>query len=152
MRGSNRCRLDPSPSRCLILGAVAGTMFGTFQGFVSPEAFSLQESVLVVAMVVFGGIGHIRGVVLGAVALTALPEVLRYVVGPLQDRGATRCRHPAPAHRRAGNDRHHAPCCFARAASGPRRSTASRCRHVARDGIRRDRNRDSLLACVFKSP
>ena len=35
-------------------------------------------------MVVFGGIGHIRGVILGAVLLTALPEVLRYVVGPLQ--------------------------------------------------------------------
>ena len=65
-------------------GGVAGAMFGTFQGFVSPEAFSLQESVIIVAMVVFGGIGHIPGVVLGAVLLTALPEVLRYVAGPLQ--------------------------------------------------------------------
>lgn len=35
-------------------------------------------------MVVFGGMGHIPGVILGAVLLTALPEVLRYVVGPLQ--------------------------------------------------------------------
>lgn len=65
-------------------GGVAGAMFSTFQGFVSPEAFSLQESVIIVAMVVFGGIGHIPGVILGAVLLTALPEVLRYVVGPLQ--------------------------------------------------------------------
>ena len=65
-------------------GGVAGALFGAFQGFVSPEAFSLQESVLIVAMVVFGGIGHIRGVILGAVVLTALPEMLRYVVGPLQ--------------------------------------------------------------------
>jgi branched-chain amino acid transport system permease protein len=30
-------------------------------------------------MVVLGGIGHIPGVILGAVLLTALPEVLRYV-------------------------------------------------------------------------
>lgn len=59
-------------------------MFGAFQGFVSPESFSLQESMIIVAMVVFGGIGHIPGVILGAVLLTALPEVLRYVVGPLQ--------------------------------------------------------------------
>ncbi len=66
------------------VGGVAGALFGVFQGFVSPEAFSLQESVVVVAMVVFGGIGHIPGVVLGAVVLTALPEVLRYVAGPLQ--------------------------------------------------------------------
>jgi len=66
------------------LGGVSGVLFGTLQGFVSPEAFSLQESVLVVAMVVLGGIGHIPGVILGAVLLTVLPEVLRYVVGPLQ--------------------------------------------------------------------
>ena len=65
-------------------GGVAGALFGTFQGFVSPEAFTLQESVIIVAMVVFGGIGHIPGVILGAVLLTALPEVLRYVAGPLQ--------------------------------------------------------------------
>ena len=32
----------------------------------------------------FGGLGHIPGVILGAVMLSALPEVLRYVAGPLQ--------------------------------------------------------------------
>jgi branched-chain amino acid transport system permease protein len=65
-------------------GGVAGALFAAFQGFVSPESFSLQESVMIVAMVVFGGIGHVPGVILGAVLLTALPEMLRYVVGPLQ--------------------------------------------------------------------
>ncbi len=66
-------------------GGVAGVMFGAFQGFISPEAFSLQESILIVAMVVFGGTGHIRGVILGAVILTALPEMLRYLVNPIQN-------------------------------------------------------------------
>ena len=65
-------------------GGMAGAMFGAFQGFVSPEAFSLQESVMIVAIVVFGGIGHIKGVILGAVLLTSFPEMLRYVVVPLQ--------------------------------------------------------------------
>ena len=65
-------------------GGVAGAMFGAFQGFVSPESFSLMESIMIVAMVVLGGIGHIPGVILGAVLLSALPEVLRYVAGPLQ--------------------------------------------------------------------
>ncbi len=65
-------------------GGVAGAMFGAFQGFVSPESFSLTESVAVLAMVVLGGIGHIPGVVLGGVILAALPEVLRHVVEPLQ--------------------------------------------------------------------
>ena len=65
-------------------GGVAGALFATFQGFISPEAFSLQESVMIVAMVVFGGAGHVPGVILGAVLLTAFPEMLRYLVGPLQ--------------------------------------------------------------------
>ena len=66
-------------------GGVSGAMFGAFQGFVSPESFSLMESIMIVAMVVLGGIGHIPGVILGAVLLSALPEVLRYVAGPLQE-------------------------------------------------------------------
>jgi branched-chain amino acid transport system permease protein len=65
-------------------GGVAGAMFAAFQGFVSPESFSLTESIAVLAMVVLGGIGHIPGVVLGGVLLAALPEVLRHVVEPAQ--------------------------------------------------------------------
>ena len=65
-------------------GGVSGTMFASFQGFISPESFSLQESVMIVAMVVLGGIGHLPGVIVGALLLSALPEVLRYVAGPLQ--------------------------------------------------------------------
>lgn len=66
-------------------GGVAGAMFAAFQGFVSPESFSLMESVMIVAMVVLGGLGHWPGVVLGAVLLAALPEVLRYVAGDIQN-------------------------------------------------------------------
>ncbi len=65
-------------------GGVSGAMFAAFQGFVSPESFSLMESVMIVAMVVLGGIGHLPGVILGALLLAALPEVLRHVAGPLQ--------------------------------------------------------------------
>ncbi len=66
-------------------GGVSGAMFAAFQGFVSPESFSLMESVMIVAMVVLGGMGHIPGVILGAVMLAALPEVLRYVAGDIQN-------------------------------------------------------------------
>ncbi|MDZ7891532.1 MAG: ABC transporter ATP-binding protein [Rhodoferax sp.] len=65
-------------------GGVSGAMFASFQGFISPESFSLMESVMIVAMVVLGGVGYLPGVILGAVLLAALPEVLRYVAGPLQ--------------------------------------------------------------------
>jgi len=65
-------------------GGVAGAMFASFQGFVSPESFSLTESIAVLAMVVLGGIGHIPGVIMGGLILAALPEVLRHVVEPAQ--------------------------------------------------------------------
>jgi len=65
-------------------GGVSGAMFAAFQGFISPESFTLAESVMIVAMVVLGGIGHIPGVILGALLLSALPEVLRYVAGDIQ--------------------------------------------------------------------
>ncbi|MFV3291596.1 ABC transporter permease subunit [Pseudomonas sp. NY11955] len=65
-------------------GGIAGAMFASFQGFVSPESFTLNESVAVLAMVVLGGMGHIPGVVLGCLLLAALPEVLRASMGSLQ--------------------------------------------------------------------
>jgi len=64
-------------------GGVSGGLFAGFQGFVSPESFTLIESVMILCMVVLGGMGHIPGVVLGAVLLVVLPEALRYL-GPLQ--------------------------------------------------------------------
>jgi branched-chain amino acid transport system permease protein len=65
-------------------GGVSGAMFSAFQGFVSPESFTLNESIIVLAMVVLGGLGHIPGVVLGAVLLAIFPEVLRHTVTPVQ--------------------------------------------------------------------
>ena len=66
-------------------GGVSGAMFASFQGFVSPESFSLTESIAVLSMVVLGGMGHIPGVILGGVVLAALPEVLRHAVEPVQE-------------------------------------------------------------------
>jgi branched-chain amino acid transport system permease protein len=65
-------------------GGVAGAMFSAFQGFISPESFTLHESIIVLAMVVLGGIGHIPGVILGAVMLAMLPEFLRATAVPVQ--------------------------------------------------------------------
>lgn len=65
-------------------GGIAGGMFSAIQGFISPESFVLNESVMVLAMVVLGGMGNIWGVVLGAVLLSFVPELLRYTVEPAQ--------------------------------------------------------------------
>jgi branched-chain amino acid transport system permease protein len=65
-------------------GGVAGGMFSSIQGFISPESFILTESVMVLAMVVLGGMGNIWGVILGAILLSFVPEILRYTVEPVQ--------------------------------------------------------------------
>ena len=66
-------------------GGIAGGMFSSIQGFISPESFILTESVMVLSMVVLGGMGNIWGVILGALLLSYVPEVLRYTVAPLQE-------------------------------------------------------------------
>jgi branched-chain amino acid transport system permease protein len=66
-------------------GGLSGAMFAGFQGFVSPESFTLWESVTVLACVVLGGMGHIPGVTFGAVLLAILPEILRSTMTPLQN-------------------------------------------------------------------
>jgi len=64
-------------------GGIAGVLFASFMRGVYPESFILMESVMIVAMVVLGGLGHIPGVILGALVLAGLPELLRHVAHPL---------------------------------------------------------------------
>jgi branched-chain amino acid transport system permease protein len=65
-------------------GGLAGGLFAGFQGFVSPESFSLTESITVLCMIVLGGMGNINGVLLGGILLVVLPETLRHGSGPAQ--------------------------------------------------------------------
>lgn len=59
------------------IGGLAGCVFAAKQGAVTPDSFDFILSVMVLAMVVLGGLGNPLGVVVGAVALTVLPEALR---------------------------------------------------------------------------
>jgi branched-chain amino acid transport system permease protein len=60
---------------------LAGALFAAKMQFVSPESFTFMESVIVLCMVILGGQGSIRGVVLGAALLVILPELLREAQG-----------------------------------------------------------------------
>ena len=60
-----------------VFGGLAGAFFAARMRFVSPESFTFLESAMVLSMVVLGGMGSIPGVMLGALALVALPEVFR---------------------------------------------------------------------------
>lgn len=59
------------------IGGVAGALFASFQRFVSPESFSLQESVVILLIIIVGGLGNLIGVIMGAAFMIVVPEMLR---------------------------------------------------------------------------
>lgn len=59
------------------IGGMGGVLFASKVGFISPDNFPLTLSVMFVSIVVLGGSGNIPGVVLGALAISYLPERLR---------------------------------------------------------------------------
>ena len=59
------------------LAGLAGSLYAHYITFINPETFGLHTSILILTMAVLGGMGSMAGSVLGAVILTALPEVLR---------------------------------------------------------------------------
>jgi ABC-type branched-subunit amino acid transport system permease subunit len=61
---------------------LAGVLFATQIGFFNPDNFILANSILVVAYVVFGGMGSLPGVMVGAASLVWLQEFLRDQVPP----------------------------------------------------------------------
>lgn len=58
---------------------VAGSLYAHYTGFISPSKFTVVESITILLMVVFGGMGSLVGSVVGAAMLVALPELLRFV-------------------------------------------------------------------------
>ncbi len=60
-----------------MLGGIAGVFFAARQGFISPESFTFNESAIILAIVVLGGMGSQLGVVLASLVLVLLPELGR---------------------------------------------------------------------------
>ncbi len=58
---------------------VSGGLLAHYIGFLQPKMFQLIKSTELTIIVIFGGLGSVTGSVIGAVVLTALPEVLRNV-------------------------------------------------------------------------
>jgi ABC-type branched-subunit amino acid transport system permease subunit len=61
---------------------IAGAFFASQIGVFTPDNFVLNNSILIVAYVVFGGMGSLTGALAGAAMLTWLPEFLKYQVPP----------------------------------------------------------------------
>ena len=56
---------------------LAGSLYAHFLTFIMPVNFSFAQSIVILSMVVFGGIGTLRGPIVGAIVLGALPEISR---------------------------------------------------------------------------
>lgn len=62
------------------IGAVGGSFYARWFKFIHPDMFKFWESILVLCLIVFGGLGTIRGAMLGALVLIPLSEILRAIL------------------------------------------------------------------------
>ena len=69
------------------IAAVAGVLSGASDGFVSPALCQFNQSIIVLAMVILGGLGNTYGALLGAALLYLVPEYLKRI-SMLQDTAA----------------------------------------------------------------
>lgn len=69
------------------LAGLAGLLTAAKDGFVNPEMLSWHESGAVLLVIILGGLGHLRGAVLGALSFVLLKELLSTpdLVGPLAE-------------------------------------------------------------------
>ena len=68
---------SPPSSLAGALAGLAGFLFAVKDGFVNPELLCWHQSGAVLLMIILGGIGHLRGAVLGAFAFALLQELFQ---------------------------------------------------------------------------
>ncbi len=61
---------------------IAGGLYAAYVSYIDPTSFSLNESILMLSMVIIGGTGNVRGPLTGAAVLILLPEALRFLYLP----------------------------------------------------------------------
>jgi branched-chain amino acid transport system permease protein len=60
------------------LAAFSGSLYAHYVTYIDPTGFTVQESILILSMVIVGGPGTRFGPVIGAILLVVFPEALRY--------------------------------------------------------------------------
>ncbi len=61
---------------------LAGGLYAVYVGFIDPSSFDLEQSILLLSMVIVGGTGNVRGPLVGTAALLVIPEALRLLHMP----------------------------------------------------------------------
>jgi branched-chain amino acid transport system permease protein len=61
------------------LASIAGVIYATYITYIDPTSFTLMESIFIISIVIIGGAANLKGSILGAAFLVALPELLRFI-------------------------------------------------------------------------
>ena len=61
---------------------IAGSLYAHYITFIDPSSFTVMESITILLMVIFGGMGNILGSIIGATVLVVFPELLRFLGMP----------------------------------------------------------------------
>lgn len=61
---------------------IAGSLYAHYITFIDPSSFTVMESITILLMVVFGGMGSLSGAFVGAAILVIFPELLRFLGMP----------------------------------------------------------------------
>ena len=61
------------------LGSISGVIYATYITYIDPTSFTVMESIFIISIVIIGGAGNLKGSILGAAFLVALPELLRFI-------------------------------------------------------------------------
>lgn len=64
------------------LAGIAGSLYAHYITFIDPSSFTIDESILILSMVIIGGAANLNGSILGAVLLVGFPEALRFLGAP----------------------------------------------------------------------
>ena len=64
---------------------LGGALYGHYLSFVSIEEFNIQLSIFFLAMIIIGGLGSVRGSLMGAAFMVLLPEVMDYLTRSLSE-------------------------------------------------------------------
>jgi branched-chain amino acid transport system permease protein len=63
-----------------ILMTIPGALYAVYNSYIDPSSFTLNESILIVSMILIGGTGgSLWGPIAGAVIYVLLPELIRYI-------------------------------------------------------------------------
>jgi len=61
------------------LAAISGALYAGYVTYIDPTSFTLDESIFIIAIVLVGGSGNLKGPLIGVLFMIILPEALRFL-------------------------------------------------------------------------